>query len=140
VAGATVAIAIFTLTLWRSTDKLWESSEAQISVAAKATAAAELSAQAAIGVKLPRLHTKHLELYKPGLPYGSSLDSFKFTIRTGVPPQQSQIAITFHNFGETNAFVTGICIAYVVAARLPKMPTYEPILPIPADTIVEARR
>jgi len=43
---ATIFIALFTLTLWRSTDKLWKAGELQIRAAEKAADAATLAAQA----------------------------------------------------------------------------------------------
>jgi len=46
-AAATLIIAIFTITLWRSTDKMWLSAEKQIKVAISATKAAERSADVA---------------------------------------------------------------------------------------------
>jgi hypothetical protein len=60
IAAATVAIAIFTLTLWRSTDKLWDAGDAQLTHA-KRTAERQLRAY----VGIDSIYFQHLQADKP---------------------------------------------------------------------------
>jgi hypothetical protein len=155
-ACATFIIAWFTVILTRSTIRLWrtikDAAERQavemersvalardsVAVAKKAAEAAEKNADAAIGVQLPRLTLTQLELFEPGPPYGPEADSFRNQVQGGIPPEHFQVAVTFYNFGETTALVTGFCIEHIVGESLPPVPRYETVVPMSAATIIKA--
>lgn len=97
--------------------------------------AANLSAQAAIGLQLPRLIVG-MALFQPGQPYGAN-KPYSVRIENGLLPEWTQVAIRFNNVGRTNALVTEQCYEYFVGARLPKLPQYKLILPAPAGEIIQ---
>jgi hypothetical protein len=100
--------------------------------------AAELTAQAAIGVKLPRIMLQKMELFQPGPPYGKEADSFKNIIAGGIPPERTQVSMTFTNIGETAAFLTSFCMQNFIGPRLPQPPVYGIVIPEPAGSIIKA--
>lgn len=129
-------VAVFTAVLAISTIGLWSATSRNAQAAEKAANAADLSAQAAIGLQLPRLTVGSTELFNPGPPYG--VVAFSSRIEGGTPPEWSQIAIQFNNIGKTSAFVTEQCIEDFVGPRLPAMPKYTIIIPLPAGAEIEA--
>jgi hypothetical protein len=162
VAVFTVVLAISTIGLWTATVRLWKAGdqqleliasnasrqsrdmEASIAVASRAATAAEKaaeaagrSADAAVGVKIARVHLRAAALYEPGPPFGKPGSAFKTEITEGFPPKNSQLGFAFHNMGETFARVTGVCLEYIIAPRLPKVPTYERIIQVPSNSIIK---
>jgi hypothetical protein len=145
-------LAVSTLLLWRSTERLSKAGERQmrlaramslrqsrelqasIDIASRAAAAAELNARTAVAARLPRVMLSKAELLQPVPATGPGNGK---TAGNGVPPARSQIEMTFANVGETPAFVTGHCIEYVVAGRLPPDPTYRTTVPDAAGTMIE---
>lgn len=109
-ALATIAIALFTYTLWASSEKMWRATE-------KSAAAAEQAAQAAIGVELPRLFATKIE-------FAHIKDSFV------------KIAITITNYGRTPAFVTHESAEFL-KGQLPRDPKYLNTLTVEHGTVIE---
>jgi hypothetical protein len=141
---ATLAVAIATICLVLATAGLAifgfvqsRDMKASVAVADRAAKAAELSAQASIGVQLPRLVARNMQLYEPSQPY-SSYRPFGRLIVVGDPQEWSQVSVQIRNIGKTTAVLTEECIDYFVGPRLPKTPEYTLILPSPVDRAIEA--
>jgi hypothetical protein len=130
-------LAIFTVRLFYNAAEQSRDTKASIAIAKIAADAATLSAQASIGVQLPRLAARSMRLYEPSQPY-SSYQPFGTLIVSGDPREWSQVSVQICNIGKTNAFVTEECIGYFVGPRLPKTPQYTLVLPSPVDRVIEA--
>jgi hypothetical protein len=130
-------LAIFTVRLFYNAAEQSQDTKASIAIAERAARAAELSAQASIGLQLPRLAARSMHLYEPGQPYGS-YRPFGTLIVSGNPREWSQVSVKISNIGNTNAVVTGECIDYFVGPRLPRTPAYKVTLPSPVDHIIQA--
>jgi hypothetical protein len=155
VAFFTLWLVIFTGGLTVSTVLLWRAGERQfrhgrrtavaqnrdmrasIAVADRAAKAAELSAKAAIGSKLPSIRVGKIRLFKPGAPYGGFDDYFKNEIFEGRPPIHSQVLIPVSNLGDTNAEITGISVNWLVTGHLNGLPADKNVLSF-TETVIKA--
>lgn len=154
IAIFTGVLAISTIGLWTATVRLWKAGdqqleliasnasiqsrdmEASIAVADRAARAAELSAQASIGLQLPRLVVEAAFLFRPGQPHGAD-QPYTVPIENGAAPEWSQAAAPFSNVGNTNAFLSEECIEYFVGPRLPETPPYNRVIPLPSGFIIK---
>jgi hypothetical protein len=141
IADFTVVLAFSTLSLWAVT---WRASirqsrdmEASIDVADRAARAAELSAQASIGLQLPRLVVHAMSMYMPGQPHGT-YQPFTTNYRRGAPPEWFQVGVQIDNIGKTNAMVVEHCMETVVGRRLPKIPQYNSVIPAAVGEVIRA--
>jgi hypothetical protein len=98
--------------------------------------AARLSAEAAVGVEVPRIIPSEFVLDRSGYSAASDLGlvllpSTKEALENG----RGHIALEFKNIGRTPAEVIAISYALVVARELPEEPSYAPIKPVaPSET------
>lgn len=111
VALFTIIIGIFTWKLSRSTQRLWETTATQardnlraIEATEKAANAAKISADAALGVELPRFVVTSMRLEWDGT--------------------EPLISITLTNHGRTEALITGECLIYRKEPALAPNPRY----------------
>lgn len=122
-AIATVFIAAFTIVLALVTNR-----QAKLT---KITAeAAKLSAEAAIGVELPIISLNQIQLNKQ--------QGGVTTMVAGHPGLVSTLAISFKNFGRTNAELTTLCVEWAVVQKLPNIPIYKASYPYSPGTFIEA--
>lgn len=133
-AASTIGLWIVT---WRSGVRQSNDMKDSVEVARRAATAAELAAQASIGVQLPRLAARFMKLFEPSQPHGG-YRPFDTPIVSGDPRDWSQVSVQIFNIGKTTAIVTAECIDYFVGPRLPKVPKYTMVLPSPVDNVIEA--
>jgi hypothetical protein len=98
-------LVLFTYRLWQSTDKLWAAGEKQIHIALR-------TAQAAVGVEIPRLFVSDLQFQQPEVG------------NLGAHLQFPRISISVKNFGRTPAFLGQQSSELLVAPFLPEIPVY----------------
>lgn len=102
---AGIVVAIFTCTLWVSTNRLWKAGESQIAVAREATQAAKTSAQAALAtIDRPYLHMVSLDyeaLKKLGNPGTNTYI-------------QTNIKVHIKNAGQSPAVVTATRYSFAI--------------------------
>ncbi|WP_156824735.1 hypothetical protein [Methylocystis rosea] len=131
-AIASIAVAVFTWTLWQSSEKMWI-------VTKIAADAAELSAKAAIGVELPILGIDAPDLNRIDAPvpkdgpYGSAN-------LEGLPDRYSVISwMHLRNAGRTPAFATDFAIGWCIAQVQPQKPSFDLVVPLDAGNIIEPK-
>jgi len=129
-AIASVFVALFTWTLWRSTHLLWEVGREQHNAAMRQLAVATMSAEAAIGVEMPRMILT--DVHMPTL-----LESPRKSLAT------DRLDISFKNHGRTSAELVAECFEWrvLVPEQLPSAPEYREgnIRPADLGTVVEAQ-
>lgn len=103
-AIATIAVAAFTLTLWRSTDKLWRAGERQLKIAQAATDAATRQAQMMVNIELPIFVIE--------------------SVRTLQGSASRGVEIKLGNHGRTPAIIVAECLEIRVSQSLPNVPEY----------------
>jgi hypothetical protein len=139
---ATVTIAWFTGTLWRSTEKLWL-------VSKQAADAATLSAKAAIGIELPIIRALSPKLIDVGAPIPDHGPYAGGIVEEAAPNKYAVIGhVIFRNDGRTPAFPLQLAIGHRVAQELPTKPAFTctetiapgKILPIQGEEVwIDAR-
>lgn len=146
VAIASFAIAVFTGTLWYSTDKLWRAGERQIRTsrqiatiqahqtrisnreARRVADATSLNARAAVAVELPILAPLSIALHRePGV-----------IGKVDMPGPISTMRINFKNWGRTHAELISQSVEWLVTAKLPENPVYKTEVAFPPGTFVES--
>ena len=122
VAASTVAIAIFTLTLWRATVRLWRAGERQLAVAeGSANAAARAATVAEEGLyKLERPILLAVDKNTQILDWRDDSGETVWCITFGRPPFRLSIA----NYGKTLAIVNCVAARCFVGPSFPTCPTY----------------
>ena len=103
-AIATIAVAAFTLTLWRSTDKLWRAGERQLKIAQAATDAATRQAQLMVNIELPIFVIEEAHTL------------------SGSP--RRGIEIKLGNHGRTPAIIVSECLEIRASKSLSDVPEY----------------
>jgi hypothetical protein len=131
-AIATIAVAGFTATLWRATDKLFKAGERQSASTEKTARAAELSAEIAQSqlnpVLWPRIAEKligHTERAPDG------------NLRTKDIERSPRIKLEFENFGGSIAILESLRFAFGPA---PEAPQDSPVIsPLPTNRVVQRK-
>jgi len=127
-AAATVVLAIVTGALWRSTHLLWVVGRDQHTAAMRQLAVATISAEAAVGVEMPRMILVDVQM--PTL-----LESPRKSLAT------DGLDIRFQNHGRTSAEIVAECFEWrvLVPEQLPPIPEYREgnIRPADLGTVVE---
>jgi len=139
-ALATIAIASFTWTLWRSTYKLWLASERQIAISRQSAYAAETAASAAKKTAETQIGAERAwfllvideENFEKVLDSRINADGWPAVIRNPNP----QVRFHFENFGKSPAFVKEICTDIKVLPNLPSKLTYTPNIPWNEEIVV----
>ena len=103
-AIATIAVAAFTLTLWRSTDKLWRAGESQLKIAQAATDAATRQAQLMVNIELPIFAIEEAQTLSGSRHRG--------------------VEIKLGNHGRTPAIIVCECLEIRASKSLPDVPEY----------------
>ena len=136
-ALATVAIAAFTLTLKRATDRLWDAGERQLELLAATNAAQSRDMQDSIAVanKAAVASEKSAKVAEDALFIGQrpyifvAEPTFKepVTVNSFDPtgsPLWPWILVTTENHGKTPALITEVCLESLCVAALPDVPEY----------------
>lgn len=109
---ATVAIAAFTFTLWRSTDKLWSAAERQRRDARHSIYASQVAARAsresAVAAKKTADATEKL-LNNLEVPY-----VLPHEMKFNYSDSHGSIAFSFKNYGRSPATVSGVWVSFVI--------------------------
>ena len=141
-ALATIAIAVFTFTLWKSTDKLWKASDDQfrlaketndrqateikdqLAIARKASEAAQKSAEAAVATERARLYADVIEhnFLECILDARANENTPQVDDKPIVAAKTPMARIKFKNYGKTPAIVIEVGLA-VICTEGPLMPT-----------------
>ncbi len=111
-ALATIAIATFTWTLYKSTDKLWKETKAASKIAQTSATAALKNAQAVEATERAYVKISHCP---PGLVFSDL-------------PGICSVQIKIHNLGNTPARITDVVISRLIQPEtsvLPAIPRYE---------------
>src|SRR5262249_15837506 len=106
-ALATIAIAAFTWTLWRATDKLWQAGEKQIAVAQKTAEAATESADAAYLSAKAALRAEQAHVF-PIIENENIVEMVQSWGRSGNPAREiKRIRVSYRlkNLGKTPAII-----------------------------------
>jgi hypothetical protein len=130
-------LAIFTVRLFYNAAEQSRDTKASIAIAKRAADSAELSAQAAIGLQLPRLVVHGMSMYAAGQPYGN-WEPFTQQVGGGPPPDTFQIEMQIDNVGKTHAYLTEHCMMQYIGPRLPKIPEYKEVVSAPVGEIIRA--
>ena len=122
-ALGTTAIAAFTWTLYKSSEKMWIETK-------KAAEAADLSAKAVTIVEFPIIRTGWVgpDLLAVGelISAGMSGESYGGVVNNGPPTEFSAISqIEYRNFGRSPAFPIRMFLGYAVVDKLPEKPVYK---------------
>lgn len=130
-ATATIFIALFTATLWRSTKNLWRESRRASGIAAraarasmKAARAAENQTKAFIAIESPVVGLVQAHGIKLVEITGQRRDP----VPPGPIPNGALVVITASNVGRTAATVTGFSIHWDILKELPPNFTYRLVL------------
>jgi hypothetical protein len=133
--AATVAIAVFTYTLYGATKGLVEVAEIQsadmkrsIAAAQMAATAADLSAKAAIAIELPIFTARPEGLGWDSERVGDAVQITSFSLNH----------IIFFNAGRTKAVPLELRLGYVVGDHLPSEPTYPLSKPFSVGCLIES--
>jgi hypothetical protein len=128
VALATIVLAIFTWALWRSTEKLWLADQEgradtmeSIRQARRAAEAAEIAAQAALGIELPRLELECVSLRATADPFTASAIAY------------GSVVVSLKNYGRTPAHLLETQVGFCTDYYLPAVPKYGPSARKPAE-------
>jgi hypothetical protein len=116
----TLALAIYTGLLWKTTRKAVNDGEKAVRAAVDAASAANRSADVAVNVEMPMIFLERLDLETAAAPFGPSV---RFPIQ-GAPPRMSGLTILFRNYGRTPAKVVHVVIQHMVGNALPVVPEY----------------
>jgi hypothetical protein len=159
-AISSILIAIFTGTLWYSTDKLWRAGERQIrtsrqiaaiqarqtrvsnreairaaDAAAKGAKAAELNAEAVIDAARARIFVTidrdTTDAIRAVAKYINSPEMDDGTVTTYIG-----LFYSFKNYGKTPAILKEISHQMILAPELAKVREYAPIVPLPVEHIL----
>jgi hypothetical protein len=117
-AVATGFIAWFTWTLWQSSEKMW-------TVTSVAANAAQLAANAAVGVEIPRIFIFDLEFQAS--PIVNDFGNLQFP----------KVAISIKNYGRTPAFLDDQCVEMRIATSLRDDPEYINVINFDPGTVIE---
>ena len=149
-ALATIAIAIFTLTLKRATDRLWDAGERQLALLANTSAAQSRDMEASISAAQKAADAAHLNAES----VINSERAFLFlqvqynnfdemiTGAASLDPDDDyttgaiQVRYAFRNYGRTAAIIKEVGHRLVHQVSLPKVPEYDPISPLLIEHIV----
>ena len=161
-AIASLAIAIFTLTLWRSTDKLWNSAEKQfqhlkkgelqafldraddlnrlreqINIAKESSEAAKLNAEAVIETERARIFV-HIGTDNAFMVLRAANIEAAVADEPDTFKMSNSVFVEYRlkNYGRTPAIIKEISHQLICAPKLEKMRRYTPILPLPIDHIL----
>jgi hypothetical protein len=104
-ALATIAIAAFTLTLWRS-------SRSQLVQLTR-------SVDAAVAVDLPFIFIGTIEILTPSYIPIVGPSTYDSVVTKCVPPDDSQLSVTFRNYGRTPARAEKLSITWKITQELP---------------------
>jgi hypothetical protein len=120
-ALATIAIAVFTYTLKRSTDKLWAAGERQIAVAKEAADAAKTSAD-----HIPRVERAYMFCGPTAAPHGVKVSA------VGIPTVQLEVI----NYGTTPGILKNLYGEWSLLKATSDIPVYEHGDAAPFDLVV----
>ncbi len=126
---ATVILGIATIGLLIAAFFQSRDTKASIAVANKAANAAELNAEAAIAVELPRIGLSKITLNRT--------DGVVGVILGGHPPEATEPQIEFRNRGRTSAELISLCVEWAVTDRLPEEPIYKTNFPYAPGVFLE---
>jgi hypothetical protein len=126
---ATVVLGIATIGLLVAAYFQSRDMKASIAVANKAANAAELNAEAAIAVELPRIGLSKITLNRT--------DGVVGAILGGYPPEATEPQIEFRNRGRTSAELIALCLEWAVADQLPEAPVYKTNIPYAPGVFLE---
>jgi len=121
----TGAIALFTATLWRATDGLFEMAKKQSQDMQKQLAIALLQTRAAVAAQIPVVGWAGQKL----VAYDANFNVTADPAPLGLPPIISRPVIAIKNSGPTKILVFGYCIRWEIAKRLPPKPVYDGMPP-----------
>jgi hypothetical protein len=123
-AVGTAFIAIFTLTLWRSTRALWLAGEKQIAVAHRAATAASRQVDAIVAIVSPIMIIPEIKLvgYADEVDPASTVDP----VLTKPIPNVCRAFVGLGNFGRSQVTITHFCLQCDVLSSLPMEPHYRP--------------
>jgi hypothetical protein len=116
-AIATIFIAAFTLTLWRATNRLWESGEKQIDVAQKSAIAALRQANAVVALESPIPVIAGIKLVQYLDRFAK--ESMADPITAGPVPDFCRVLTNFINIGRSPMRVDGFSIEWEITRDLP---------------------
>lgn len=122
-AIATFVVAGFTFTLWRTTDRLWKSSEKQIGIAQKTATAALRQANAMVAIESPVLVIGQVKFvaYPDAYDPQSTVDP----VLEGEIPAFCRALVGLNNSGRSNATITRLCLEWRILPMLPVTAMYE---------------
>jgi hypothetical protein len=124
-AIAAFIVAGFTFTLWRTTDRLWKSSENQIAIAQKTAAAALRQANAMVAIESPVLVIGQVKLV--AYPNADDPHSVIDPVLEGEIPPFCRALVGLTNLGRSNARITRMCLEWRIMPILPDDPAYDAI-------------
>lgn len=126
-ALSTLAIAYFTYTLWRANQDMVRVANMQrtdtiraIEASEAAARAAERSAEASVGVEIPRLAVESIEFIN----FGAANLPAKL--------QFPQVAVTIRNYGRTPAFLQRESVCFEIGMTMPSKIEYDYAIDLPA--------
>ena len=123
-AFASIAIALFTFTLWRSTDRLWKAGESQIDSAResadaskKVADATQLQAEALVATS----QNGRVAIATVGLWDAKGINK----VTAAVPPPEFTILLVPHNIGRAPVTLDGFYLDWIVGDKQAAEPTYK---------------
>jgi hypothetical protein len=142
-AIASIAIAIFTWTLWRSSEKMWRINRLSTTAARQSAYAAEVSARAAT-----KAAETHIGAERAWFLLIIDEENFEAVLESRLHPQSRPplikppdplVKFHFENFGRSPAFVKEIATEIRNLDALPSRLTYSPNIPWNEEIVVPAR-
>lgn len=131
-AVSTLVVALFTVSLWYVTWRMVRIAQLQridmvraIEASEVVAQAAEKSAEAALGVEIPRLAVQNIEFFDSGVA--------NLAARLQFP----QVAITIKNYGRTPAFLRQESMCFASGRTLPSKLEYDYAIDIPAGRTID---